>query len=132
MSRFGSKIYKNSDIKKLAQAIESNYHGKYRHDIKVYFSGKTKPQKTHYENAMKVIGQDLKVFIANKFNQLHWFVPTVEDNATIHLTWTSDKMLTKAQIDTIKSWLNKRIQEYYPNNYLSSIIMTDSSWNIEW
>lgn len=131
MSRFGSKIYKNSDIEKLAQAIERNYHGKYKHYIKVNFAGESLKQKKHYAQAVKVIREDLKKFIVDNFKQLHWHIPTEEDLATLDLSWSSDNMLKKDQIETIKSWLSQRIKEFYPKEYLYNITTTETVWNSE-
>lgn len=131
MSRFGGKIYKNSDIKKLAQAIERNYHGKYKHHIKVNFAGKSLKQKQHYAQAVKVIREDLKKFIVDNCKQLHWHIPTVEDLSTLDLSWSSDNMLKKDQIETITSWLSQRIKEFYPEEYLNNITTTETVWNSE-
>lgn len=131
MSRFGGKIYKNSDIEKLAQAIETNYHGKYKLHITIQFSGRTEKQKMHYHQAMKIISQDLKEFMVKNFKKLHWYVPFIEHTDIVDSTWTSDTRLNKSEIEKIKTYIEKRLAEFYPNNYLKKITAVTTEVNYE-
>lgn len=131
MSRFGGKIYKNSDIEKLAQAIESNYHGKYRLHIMINYTGTTEKQKEHYHKAMQIISQDLKQFMVKNFKKLHWYVPTIEHTDIVDSTWTSDTRLKKPEIDKINNYIKERLENFYPNNYLKKITQVITEVNYE-